>query len=367
MSGEEESSHPTDNSTRDIVMSQLDVLTKLMKESLTRLASVEDEQRESKVRRERRAASAVASEDGQQLSSGQESPSGDLALANWNMQQLAAPVNDENQDGIRAIPLWMSQGSLNRDLPKNPLKLENPNDYNIWKFSIIRLLEREGFYPFVTGAAKEPRKPSDPTSEEARLYFRWKEFNNATENVLLGSIGRSQIALMSQCKNAREMWVRLENLYLQKSDVNIAKLEDDLQNIKWRRNSSLESYIQEIDRLADLLRGCGLEITENRLRMILLRGLPDRLENVRHLLLQLGPKPYQSLCDDLRAHVGLSNMNDSKAFLGYEEGPSEIRSQEAPSYSKSNRFQKSANKSASKSSCFVATARERITTWTNVY
>ena len=67
------------------------------------------------------------------------------------------------------------------------------------------------------------------------------------------------------------MWSRLQSLYLHSSEVNIAHLEDELMRMKWRRNTTVEAYLQEIDRVADFLRGCGQDVSESRLRMTLLR------------------------------------------------------------------------------------------------
>ena len=186
---------------------------------------------------------------------------------------------------------------------------------------MIKSLDKEGLLSFVLGTALKPVFPVAGTDEQIRLFYRWMEFNNAAETAILASLGKSQLSLITSCKSAAEMWGRLQNLYMHSSEVNIARLERELHNLKWKRNSSLESFLQEIDRVADSLRGCGQDVPDSRLRMTLLDGIPNRLDYVKHILLQLGPQPYYVLCDQLRSHVALASAGDSKALLSSSEKP----------------------------------------------
>ena len=234
---------------------------------------------------------------------------------------LQAGESSAAQHGIRASELWKSTTALSKEAFKPAFKLEGAKEYAVWRFSMLKFLQREGLESFALGTALKPPFPVSGDAEESRLYYRWLEFNIACETAILASLGKSQLGLLTRCNSATEMWYRLQSLYMHSSETNIAKLEDDLHNVKWKRNTSLESYLQDIDRIVDSLRGCGQDVPESRLRQTLLHGLPSRLENIKHILLSLGPKPYYVLCDHLRSHIGLSAADDPKAFIG--EGPSE--------------------------------------------
>ena len=86
----------------------------------------------------------------------------------------------------------------------------------------------------------------------------------------------------------------------------MARLETELVNLTWKRNTKIDDYIAEIDHIANLIRGCGHEVPDYRLRMTLLRGLPDRLSNIQHILLEQHSLNYYETCDRLRAHISLS-------------------------------------------------------------
>ena len=226
------------------------------------------------------------------------------------------------QHGIRAVELWKTDLPPNKEPFKPSFKLDNANDYSVWQFSMRKFLEKDGLLPFVLGTARRP-VVSDPADlESVRLYQRWLLFNTLAETAILSSVGKSQLSFLTRCNTPSEMWNRLKNQYQHESEVNVARLEDELSSVKWKRSDTLKSYIQNIDRLADLLRGCGQEVSESRLRMSLLKGLPDRLISIRHILLQVGPLPFHSMCDHLRSHVGLSHFHEhgaggnQKAYIG---------------------------------------------------
>ena len=235
-----------------------------------------------------------------------------------------------SQYGIRATDPWKTDSALSKDPFKCSFKLESAKDYMVWKFAMSKLLDKEGLLSFAMGTAVKPYLPENPSAEEVRLFYRWQEFNNACESAILSSVGKSQLGLLVSCRTAQEMWGRLQRLYMHPSEVNVARLEDELHSIRWKKNTTVDSYIQEIDRIANSLRECGQEVSENRLKMTLLRGLPDRLDNIKHLLLQLGPQPYVIVCDYLRAHVGLSSTGDSKAYVSSTDKGSQSSAHRKP-------------------------------------
>ena len=77
------------------------------------------------------------------------------------------------------------------------------------------------------------------------LFNRWQEFESSAIFAILSSVSKSQIGLLTQCSTASEMWNRLKDIYLMNSDVNIARLESDLVNLTWKRNTKLEEFISE--------------------------------------------------------------------------------------------------------------------------
>ena len=83
----------------------------------------------------------------------------------------------------------------------------------------------------------------------------WHEMNMSAERAIMSCIGKSQISLLTRCKSAAEMWERLQGTYLQNDDSNILRLEGELQSLSWKKNTTLDGYIKQLDHI-DQLRGC---------------------------------------------------------------------------------------------------------------
>ena len=61
------------------------------------------------------------------------------------------------QHGIRAKEPWQDPNFiLSREPTKYVFRLEHQKDYNVWSFSVLRILEAEGLAPFVLGTVPEP-------------------------------------------------------------------------------------------------------------------------------------------------------------------------------------------------------------------
>ena len=200
-------------------------------------------------------------------------------------------------------------------------------------------MDTVGLSPFILGSVPTPTIPSDgsATENDIWLYSRWQDFESAAVSTLLNSVSKAQISLLTQCTTSSEMWFRLKDSYMLNSDVAIARLESELVNLTWKRNTKLEDYISEIDHIADQLRACGHPVPDYRLRMTLLRGLPERLNNIQHILLNQSNLSYAATCDNLRAHVSLAHSQDS----GKERALTVSSGKETGKPVKSGRFEKS--------------------------
>ena len=322
----------SDNALR-VIMQKLDSITSTLKDTQMRVQKLEEDKVTASLQ-------AVPLPNPIQ--------DGELADRPWQMRPERKVSEEERsvdtsrvapeRHGIRAIPFWKTYESLSRETRKVPFQLATTQDYGFWKFSMLKFLKREGLAPFIDGSTPIPLFPELEDEEAERLYFRWLEFDNATQATILASVTKTQGARLTQCTNAREMWLRLQNIHMHDSEVNVARMREELLNVTWKRNSSVDEYIQEVDRLADNLISCGEQVQDKDLKMILMKGLPDRLETVKLILLQAGKlMNYPTLCDNLRSQVGMTNSRqDSKAYMGTGENSSNQKPTPTNYYSESS-------------------------------
>jgi gag-polypeptide of LTR copia-type len=234
-----------------------------------------------------------------------------------DLMRTRSGLHPQLQHGIRApsslhASPFTHQGRT--EAYKVVFKLEDSKDYYVWSFSMKKFLESEHLDELVFGKLLKPTIPDifAPKSE-VQSYLEWEEKNSVAERAIMSCVGKSQMALLTMCKSSSEMWMRLKRTYAQSDETNILRLQGELQGVTWKRSSTLESYIKEIDNLANQLRCCGEDISDRTLRLVTLKGLPDKYEFIKHIILQQENLSYTEICDKLRSHVGLSLMNTTSA------------------------------------------------------
>ena len=212
------------------------------------------------------------------------------------------------------------------DAYKWVFKMEAAKDYYVWSFTMLKFLEGEGLKNLVLGTVARPSTPSIEASDrEIRAYLKWKEANMVAERAIMSCIGKSQIGLLTRCQDAAEMWLRLKHTYAQDDETNIMRLQVELQGVTWKKSISVDSYIKHINDLADQLRCCGDEPSERTLTLVLLKGIPEKYDYIKHILLQQEGETFNRKCDKLRSHVGLNLLGESSVTGSAHVGASHTK------------------------------------------
>jgi gag-polypeptide of LTR copia-type/Zinc knuckle len=257
---------------------------------------------------------SVRRNDSQEGNSGAEE---DLAQPVPRRQGEDLGETPQFQHGIRAEsslhPLTSSYHKSS-EAHKTVFKLEDTRDYYVWSYSMMSFMEGEGLQELVLGKLPMPQIPDFRADQsEIKRYLQWKDMNTAAERAIMSCISKNQISLLIKCKGAAEMWQRLKDAYAQADDSNILRLQGELQNSRWKKGMDLEGYIKSIDSVANQLRCCGEDIDDKTLRLVVLRGLPERHEVIKHIILQQFGLTYNQVCDKIRTHVGLSHSEEGSS------------------------------------------------------
>ncbi|XP_076934660.1 uncharacterized protein LOC143601033 [Bidens hawaiensis] len=94
---------------------------------------------------------------------------------------------------------------------------------------------------------------------------------------------------------AYEAWTRIRNLFLNNKGARAAALEQEFVNLKLASFSSLEAYFLKLKELAEKLKDVESPVTENRLVLQLVRGLPREYDSVGSFINQQLPT-WESAC-----------------------------------------------------------------------
>eukprot|EP00253_Pinus_taeda_P007483 PITA_07483 len=96
--------------------------------------------------------------------------------------------------------------------------------------------------------------------------------------IISGLIESVYLKVLS-CKNAKEVWGKLENIYAGDSKVKEAKLQnfrEKFEQLKMREDEDIAAYFQLVDETTNTLEGLGEHIETNIVVRKILRTLPTR-------------------------------------------------------------------------------------------
>ncbi|XP_043471937.1 uncharacterized protein LOC122504765 [Leptopilina heterotoma] len=87
-------------------------------------------------------------------------------------------------------------------------KLTGSLNYDMWKFGVLLLIEAKGLRKYIDGNASEPMK-----SKSSREWNLWNEKKLETAMILLDTVDESMVPFLIDCKEPKDIWIRLEALY----------------------------------------------------------------------------------------------------------------------------------------------------------
>ena len=133
---------------------------------------------------------------------------------------------------------------------------------------MIRYMKILKLWEYVSGEIPRPNQ-SDVSMDE---ILEWDEANNEAEGILMSSITKGQMQLLTICESAHEMWEKLKETYQAESQTNKMRLLEQFHSFFMKRNVSIEVHIRAFDSLIDKLRGVG-ELVSDHLNLDLVDGI----------------------------------------------------------------------------------------------
>jgi hypothetical protein len=96
-------------------------------------------------------------------------------------------------------------------------------------------------------------------------------------NTLQAGLSKKILAKVLNCKNAKQLWDKLETIYARDSKVKRAKLQTlkvQYEGIKMKDEENISEYIERVDNIVNAIRCLGVEVSDNELVEKILRTLP---------------------------------------------------------------------------------------------
>lgn len=151
----------------------------------------------------------------------------------------------------------------------DPLGKDN---FETWKMHMEAILIMSDGWDYVTGAKQRPRADADGKA--------WDTEDKKVKSTIILAISPSELRQVKDCQTARDVWVRLYEIYQSKGPARKAMLLKRLILTKMEGTSvrdHVRSFFDIVDRLKDL----DIEINNDMLSIILLYSLPEEYDNFR--------------------------------------------------------------------------------------
>ncbi|KAL9226184.1 hypothetical protein vseg_002025 [Gypsophila vaccaria] len=121
-------------------------------------------------------------------------------------------------------------------------------------------------------------------------YNEWCEIDSHVLQWIYGTLSDDLLArVLDTDSTAHDAWTRVQNIFLNNKGARAASLEHEFTNLKLTSMSSLDEYCQRLRDLASQLTDVDAKVTDQRLVLQLVRGLPSSYDTVASYINQTLP------------------------------------------------------------------------------
>lgn len=158
-----------------------------------------------------------------------------------------------------------------------PLNKEN---YDTWRIQMEALLVKNDLWGYANGTKVKPEIiPADPISRTTAE--KWEnEDRKARADVIL-CIKPSELKQIKGCETARQVWLKLQEIYQSKGPARKATLLKRLTLHKMVENEDIHEHLSRFFDTVDKLGEMEIQINPDLLTIMLLYSLPPSYENFR--------------------------------------------------------------------------------------
>ncbi|XP_021815955.1 uncharacterized protein LOC110758400 [Prunus avium] len=181
------------------------------------------------------------------------------------------------------------------------------------------LLEGNGIMGFLDGSAPCPPQFVDSSSDSAtrivsNAYKVWKIHDKALMALITATLSASAISCIIGSQSATDMWTSLKERFADVSRASIFQMKTDLQNIK-KGSESIDQYFQRIKDAKDQLSTVGVDISDEDIVILALKGLPSEYNTVKAVI---------------RSKKKVVSLKDCRSQLKAEEATLEETARQVP-------------------------------------
>lgn len=149
-------------------------------------------------------------------------------------------------------------------------KLTEPEDYQFWKRQICTHLKKNRLFHVLEADFKQ-EKQDDVTYEQELTV----------ESLLINTIGKNVGRKVINCKSARDIWMRLQSIYENASQINRDRIEKEYHDYQKADVDDMSTHVSKVEELARKLEDLDAAPSKNSVNSKLLNTLPSEYDALR--------------------------------------------------------------------------------------
>ena len=209
------------------------------------------------------------------------------------------PIEDLRTSPDRADPVYLERDTMREFERLSPFKGER-SEWRNWSLKARYAASAAGLERVMTGKSPRPRE-----NEDINVIDEWNHKNQRvyTRLVMLLEGAVSGIARNNTFGDGAAIWKELERRFSVVSEEQGERLRGELDTIRMNQGEDFDIYATRVESLAEQVRESNVHYSRNAQQRALIRGIPDRFENVREMLLFGNLGDYETVEDQLRVLI----------------------------------------------------------------
>lgn len=160
------------------------------------------------------------------------------------------------------------------------IELLNKDNYDSWSMQVEALMVKNDTWKYASG---EYPIPTTATNNDllALAIQGWKKGDREAKSDLILAISPVELQQVRGCATAREVWIKLQNVYASQGPAKKANLLKKLVTQRLTEENDVREHLNLFFDAVDKLAVMGVDINQELLSILLLYSLPQSYENFR--------------------------------------------------------------------------------------
>lgn len=190
----------------------------------------------------------------------------------------------------------------------------NGENYGIWKVRMKALLVNKDLWKTVDPNTRNENVSSASTTPavESPADDGSGKSQQALALIIL-AINDSQIVHIEECKEARDAWLKLQNLYQEASTANKMRLYEEFLSTKLDHSTPVRVHVEKLSSVRSHLRAVGINIEDSLYKLAMLRSLSHKFE---HLVVTLENQIEDITVEDLHSRIYREETRQTNSETG---------------------------------------------------